>query len=78
MDDITETNVEMNVEPSLVETWKSQIDMTWKTIQWLENVLGSFDTVVDDCMQQLVDLRKKLYNLGAPKSTNVVETGPIS
>ena len=58
MDDITETEVETEVEPTVeknltpfdMESWKSQIQTAKEAIQWLEQGLGSFKRVVEDCM----------------------------
>ena len=38
--------------------------------------IRSFDMVVEDCLQQMTELRKRVYGLSAPKSTN--ELGKIS
>ena len=50
-----------------------------EAIQWLKQGLESFEWAdVDNCMQQIVDLRKKVYGLGAPKSRNEIEARSIS
>ena len=87
MDDITEIKMEIEAQlavetkniPSDMESWKSQIQTTEEAIQWLNQGLGSFiKVIVEDCMQQMANLRKKVYSLGAPKSTNDLETRSIS
>ena len=41
--------------------------------------LRSFDRVaIEDCLQQMVEWRKNVYDLGAPKSTNEEGAGSIS
>ena len=50
-----------------------------RVVQWLTQGLGSFNkVVVEDCLQQLADIRKKLHNLGALLITIILETRSIS
>ena len=77
--DITETKVELEAEPIDMESWKSQLDTIEETIQWFHQGLGYFDRVaIEDFLQQMAELTKKVYDLGAPKSTNEEGAGSIS
>ena len=87
MDDIIETEVEIEtkpvvetkVEPVDMESWKSQTHQTIEVVQWLRQGLGLMNKVaIEDCMQTLVALLQKVYDLGEPKSTNEVGTRSIS
>ena len=69
------------VEPSLGVARSSQLSLfrAQRLITRVQLWLGSFDrVVVEDCMQQMVNLRKKVYDLSGPKSTKEVEIGSIS
>ena len=53
--------------------------MIEKVIHWLKQGLGSFERDdVEDSMQQLIDIRKNMHNLGALKSTDEVGMRSIS
>ena len=51
MDDITQTNVDIETKPSNMESSKSQIQTFEQAIQQLKQGLGFFDkVVVEDCI----------------------------
>ena len=51
MDDITQTNVDIAIKPSNMESSKSQIQMIEDAIQQLKQGLGFYDkVVVEDCI----------------------------
>ena len=63
----------------MLESWNFQIHHATKVVLWVKQGLGSFNkVVVVDCLQQLVYPRKKLHNLGASLTTNILETRSIS
>ena len=70
MDDMTKTYVETEAKASYMESWKSPIQIAKEAIRWLKQGLGSIYSVVEDCLWTLADLSQRVYDLGAPKSTN--------
>ena len=71
----------LEVEPSLGVARSSKLSLfrAQRLNTRVQLWLGSFDrVVVEDCMQQTVNLRKKVYGLFASKSTKEVKIGSIS